>query len=297
MNEKDLLEVRDRQSLEGLLKRRIHNTVSINVYYSKMSEYWASGRTWYLRFDENAEKIKGEIVSNANSKIFVSGNKKVVVYVSEFNNADILKELDYIQNHYCFAMGTKRNTFISNDCIVMIFNDAEGLKEGKNYASTNKVLLAYDGAFEDKKCVDFVISGEATAEQIADTFENYIKTKGGCFKELLWSKWIDKRIKEFVFVVEHGIPGAYEVKRTIRGTSISGDVIELAYGDEMRIYIGYSKADYVMKTYGESILDGERKVFKMELPNNLIVKIYQKNAPKFNNGQTNNWTDRIFGQI
>lgn len=193
-------------------------------------------------------------------------------------------------------MGTKRNIIAEEDFFVMIFIDEEGLKEGKNYGDSEKGIVAYDGGFEDKKCIDFVISKFATANDVADTLERYMQTNGGIFKEFLWERKISRNIKEIVFVVEHNpFAKLYCTRRTI-GTIISGEVIELSYGDEVRIYIGEEKADYVMRTYGEAILDCKREVLHMKLPNNLIVKIYQKNAPNKTKNDGNYWLKRMMKQ-
>ena len=295
MDESKLIEVKDQATFEHILKKRIAKTVNIGVYYRKFSDYPGAGKIWYVDFEEEKSAEKGQIVKNAKSKIFVNATHKVVVYVSVYGNEDIVKELDYIHNNYCFAMGTKRNTIPVEEFFVMIFINDEGLDEGKNYGDVEKGILAYDGGFEDKMCIDFVIAQSATAEDIADTLERYMLEKSVFFKEILWEKSINSNIKEIVFVVE---PSSVKMNfiRKVVGTIISGEVIELADGDEVRIYVGNANADYVMRTYGESILDCKRQVIQIQLPNNLLIKIYQKNAPEENNGDANYWLKRIMNQ-
>lgn len=297
MDRSKLVEVKDQLSFEQMLKKRIDSAANINVYWRTFSEYPGSKKIWYVEFEEQEDFLKGQIIKNAKSKIFVNGAKKVVVYVSTYANENIIKELDYIHNNYFFAMGTKRNIITEDGFFVMIFVDEECLGEGKNYGNTEKGILAYDGGFEDKKCVDLVISKFATADDVADTLERYMQTNGGIFKEFLWERKISMDIKEIVFVVEHNPSGKHNCTRRTIGTSISGEVIELSYGDEARIYIGEEKAYYVMRTYGETILDCKREVLQMKLPNNLIVKIYQKNAPEESKGDGNYWLKRMLKQI
>lgn len=294
MDRSKLVEVKDQLSFEQILKRRIDGVVNISVYWRNFSEYPGSKKNWYVDFEEQEDFLKGQIIKNAKSKIFVNGTKKVVVYVSTYGNEEIINELDYIHNNYFSAMGTQRGLITADGFFVMIFKDDEDLDEGNNYGDAEKGILAYDGGFEDKKCVDFVISKFATAEDVADTLERYMAANGGSFKEFLWEREISINIKEIVFVVEHNSSVKLNFNRRIIGTSISGEVIELAYGDEVRIYIGEDKADYVMRTYGERILDCKREVLHMNLPNNLIVKIYQKNAPKKSKSDSANyWLKRM----
>lgn len=297
MDRSKLVEVKDQLSFEQMLKKRIDGAVNINVYWRTFSEYPGSKKIWYVEFEEQEDFLKGQIIKNAKSKIFVSGSQKVVVYVSTYANEDIIKELDYIHNNYFFAMGTKRNTIPADGFFIIIFIDEEGLEEGNNYGNVGKGILAYDGGFEDKKCVDFVISQFATAEDVADTLERYMVANGGFFKEFLWERKISMDIKEIVFVVEHNPTAKLNCTRRTIGTIISGEVIELSYGDEVRIYIGEEKAYYVMRTYGETILDCKREVIRMKLPNNLIVKIYQKNAPEESKSDDNYWLKRMLKQI
>jgi len=296
MDRSKLVEVKDQLSFEQILKRRIDGVVNINVYWRNFSEYPGSKKIWYVDFKEQEDFLKGQIIKNAKSKIFVNGTQKVVVYVSTYGNEDIIKELDYIHSHYFFAMGTKRNTIPADGFFVMIFVDEEGLEEGNNYGDVEKGILAYDGSFEDKKCVDFVISKNAKAEDVADTLERYIVANGGVFKEFLWERKIGQNIKEMVFIVERNPLIKRNFSRRTIGTNISGEVTELSYGDEVRIYIGEEKADYVMRTYGETILDCKREVLHMNLPNNLIVKIYQKNAPKKIQTDGNYWLKRMMNK-
>lgn len=297
MDRSKLVEVKDQLSFEQILKRRIDGVVNISVYWRNFSEHPGSKKIWYVDFEEQKDFLKGQIIKNAKSKIFVNGKKKVVVYVSTYGNEDIIKELDYIHNNYFFAMGTKRNIIAEDEFFVMIFIDEEGLEEGKNYGDSEKGILAYDGGFEDKNCVDFVISKYANPEDVADTLERYIVANGGVFKEILWERKIGQNIKEIVFIVEHNPLIKRNFSRRTIGTNISGEVIELSYGDEVKIYIGEEKADYVMRTYGEAILDCKREVLHMKLPNNLIVKIYQKNAPKKSESDGNYWLKRMMKQL
>ena len=293
MNKSKLVEVKDQLSFEQILKKRIDSVVNINVYWRTFSEYPGSKKIWYVDFEEQEDFLKGQIIKNAKSKIFINGSKKVVVYVSAYANEDIIKELDYIHNNYFFAMGTQRGLITADGFFVMIFKDEEGLEEGNNYGNVERGILAYDGGFEDKKCIDLVISEFAKAKDVADTLERYIVANGGVFKEFLWERKIGQNIKEIVFIVEHNSLIKRNFSRRTIGTNISGEVIELSYGDEVRIYIGEENADYVMRTYGEVILDCKREVLHMKLPNNLIVKIYQKNAPKKSESDGNYWLKRM----
>lgn len=297
MDKSKLIEVKDQATFEHILKKRIANIVNIGVYYRKFSYYPGAGKIWYVDFQEEKASSKGQIIKNEKSKIFVNATHRVVVYVSVYGNEDIMKELDYIHNNYFFSMGTKRNTIPADGFFVMIFINKEGLDEGKNYGDVEKGILAYDGGFEDKTCIDFVISQSATAKDIADTIERYIIDNGVILKEILWEQKINSNIKEVIFVVEHDPSVKTNIIRRVVGTIISGEVFELAYGEDLRIYIGEIKADYVMRTYGESILDCKRQILQIHLPNNIMIKIYQKNAPKENNGEPSYWLKRIMNQI
>lgn len=79
MDKSKLVEVKDQLSFEQLLKKRIGGVVNINIYWRTFSEYPGSKKIWYVDFEEQDDFLKGQIIKNAKSKIFVNGTKKVVV--------------------------------------------------------------------------------------------------------------------------------------------------------------------------------------------------------------------------
>ena len=256
------------------------NTVKLNVY--ELIDRLLVGSTnngYAIEFKEDKNGLECTVIENKHSKLFVNGTKKIVVYVSQYENECIFEELDYIYSNYFFAMETVRSFIPANDFFVMVFNNDENLAEGNNYGNVQNGVLAYDGAYQENKCIDMVISKNASIDDVVDAFEGYISTRGGSFEKLLWQRNAKDIFTEFVLVVHHNESANLETSRRVLGTRLSGKVVELSYGDELKIYVGNSKAEYVMRTHGESILDADRQVIEVKLPGDVLVKIYQADAP------------------
>ena len=280
MDEKNVFTVDNRILLEAVLKRRMGNTVKLNVYEVIDRLLVGHSKKGYaIEFEEDENEQECTVIENQRSKLFVNGKKTIVVYVSAYENECIFKDLDYIHYNYFFAMGTVRAFIPKNDFFGMVFNNDENLAEGNNYGNVENGVLAYDGAYKENECLDMVISKNASIDDVVDAFEGYISTRGGSFEKLLWQRNAKDIFTEFVFVVHHNESSNLETSRRVLGTRLSGKVVELSYGDELRIYVGNSKAEYVMQTHGESILDADRQVIDVKLPGDILVKIYQANAP------------------
>ncbi len=265
-------ELSTRPDVESYLTKIINKLESVDVlnYYSNQ----------ILAINFLNKKGAGTIHAFEYAKLFVNPTKTVLIYCTDSDNPQILEELNYIHTNYWFAMGTTKSFIKNNKFSLMICRNEKNLSEENNYGSVKKNVLFYPGAFNEDNYLDLVISKGTTYEEIADAFEAYLSKFECYFKTLSWKHQTVTDILEFVLQIKVEADSKENISRRYVGSKISGKVLELSYGNKIRIYIGPKNADYIMRTYGEEILENENQIITIDIFNNSVIKIYQTNAPQ-----------------